>query len=80
VPVLFRLGLKNTKENVNTTSANISTIGFFGFLVVPALIGYSAEINSIGFNVKLISVVWLVNFIFFLYTTRVNLSQSIKNT
>ncbi len=80
VPVLFRLGLKNTKENVNTTSANISTIGFFGFLVVPALIGYSAEINSIGFNVKLISVVWLVNFIFFLYTTRVNLSQAIKNT
>ena len=67
-PVVIRVALRNSNEDVNTTSANITTIGFCGYLVGPALIGYSADTFSIGFNVKLVSIVWIITFIIFLVT------------
>ena len=44
VPIIVRLALKSTTENVNTASANLITLGFLGFLLGPAIIGYTSEI------------------------------------
>jgi fucose permease len=62
VPIIIRLALKSTTENVNTATANLITLGFLGFLLGPAIIGYTSEIYSIHFNVIAISFLWVLIF------------------
>ena len=64
-PIVIRVALNNTKDNLNTAAANLSTIGFLGFLVGPAIVGYTSEIYSISANTKIISFIWVFLFIFF---------------
>ena len=64
------MALNNTKDNVNTAAANLATIGFLGFLIGPAIVGYTSEIYSIDANTKVISVIWIFLFLFFLITQR----------
>ena len=70
VPIIIRLALKSTNENVNTASANLITLGFLGFLLGPAIIGYTSEIYSINFNVIAISFLWVLIFSTFLFIIR----------
>ena len=70
VPIIIRLALKSTNENVNTASANLITLGFLGFLLGPAIIGYTSEIYSIHFNVMVISFLWVLIFSTFLIIVR----------
>ena len=70
VPIIIRLALKSTNENVNTASANLITLGFLGFLLGPAIIGYTSEIYSIHFNVIAISFLWVLIFSTFLFIIR----------
>ena len=70
VPIIIRLALKSTNENVNTASANLITLGFLGFLLGPAIIGYTSEIYSIHFNVIAISFLWVLIFSTFLIIVR----------
>ena len=70
VPIIVRLALKSTSENVNTASANLITLGFLGFLLGPAVIGYTSEIYSIHFNVIAISFLWILIFSTFLIVVR----------
>ena len=70
VPIIIRLALKSTNENVNTASANLITLGFLGFLLGPAIIGYTSEIYSIHFNVISISFLWVFIFSTFLFIIR----------
>ncbi len=70
VPIIVRLALKSTTENVNTASANLITLGFLGFLLGPAMIGYTSEIYSIHFNVIAISFLWILIFSTFLIVVR----------
>ena len=44
-------GLKYTNESISITAANITTIAFSGFLIGPAIIGFSAETFGLTFNV-----------------------------
>ena len=67
-PIVIRVALNNTKDNLNTAAANLSTIGFLGFLVGPAIVGYTSEIYSISANTKIISFIWVFLFISFLIT------------
>ena len=70
VPIIIRLALKSTTENVNTATANLITLGFLGFLLGPAIIGYTSEIYSIHFNVIAISFLWVLIFSTFLIIVR----------
>ena len=65
-PIAIRVALRNTTDNLNTAAANLSTFGFLGFLVGPALLGFTSELFSITRNTQVISIMWIFLFLFFL--------------
>ena len=69
-PIVIRIALRKTTDNINTAAANLSTIGFLGLLIGPAIVGYTSEIFSITTNTQAISIIWILLFLMFLYTIR----------
>ena len=69
-PIVIRIALRKTTDNVNTAAANLSTIGFLGLLIGPAIVGYTSEILSITTNTQIISIIWIILFLMFIYTIR----------
>tara|TARA_S200000501_G_scaffold239009_1_gene223940 strand:- start:124 stop:1275 length:1152 start_codon:yes stop_codon:yes gene_type:complete len=69
-PIVIRIALRKTTDNINTAAANLSTIGFLGLLIGPAIVGYTSEIFSITTNTKAISIIWIILFLMFIYTIR----------
>ena len=69
-PIVIRIALRKTSDNINTAAANLSTIGFLGLLIGPAIVGYTSEIFSITTNTQAISIIWIMLFLMFLYTIR----------
>lgn len=69
-PIVIRIALRKTTDNVNTAAANLSTIGFLGLLIGPAIVGYTSEIFSITTNTQVISIIWIILFLMFIYTIR----------
>ena len=69
-PIVIRIALRKTTDNINTAAANLSTIGFLGLLIGPAIVGYTSEIFSITTNTQAISIIWIMLFLMFLYTIR----------
>ena len=69
-PIVIRIALRKTTDNINTAAANLSTIGFLGLLIGPAIVGYTSEIFSITTNTQAISIIWIILFLLFLYTIR----------
>lgn len=69
-PIVIRIALRKTTDNINTAAANLSTIGFLGLLIGPAIVGYTSEIFSITTNTHAISMIWIMLFLMFLYTIR----------
>lgn len=69
-PIVIRIALRKTTDNVNTAAANLSTIGFLGLLIGPAIVGYTSEIFSITANTQVISIIWIILFLMFIYTIR----------
>jgi len=65
-PIAIRVALRNTTDNLNTAAANLSTFGFLGLLVGPALLGFTSELFSITRNTQIISIMWIFLFLFFL--------------
>ena len=65
-PIAIRVALRNTTDNLNTAAANLSTFGFLGLLVGPALLGFTSELFSITRNTQVISIMWIFLFLFFL--------------
>ena len=65
-PIAIRVALRNTTDNLNTAAANLSTFGFLGLLVGPALLGFTSELFSITRNTQVISIMWILLFLFFL--------------
>ena len=65
-PIAIRVALRNTTDNLNTAAANLSTFGFLGLLVGPALLGFTSELFSITRNTQVISIMWIILFLFFL--------------
>ena len=60
-------GLKYTTESISVTSANITTIAFSGFLIGPAIVGFSAETFGLTFNVIALCFIWAFNAVLFIY-------------
>ncbi|WP_072144811.1 MFS transporter [Hymenobacter sp. AT01-02] len=60
VPLVFGLVGRTTTLNSGTAIAGISTIGYFGFLVVPPLVGFVAEAASLRWSFGLVAVLGAV--------------------
>ena len=69
--MLFRsFALRQSTQNINTTAANLSTLAMGGFLIGPALVGFSADYFGLTFNVQVLCFIWFVNTSLFLYSVR----------
>ena len=69
-PIVIRYALSQTSENLNTTASNLVTMCMAGFLVGPAIVGYSASTLGLTFNVQILCFIWLFNSLALLWTTR----------
>ena len=69
-PIVIRYALSQTSESINTTASNLVTMCMAGFLIGPAIVGYSASTLGLTFNVQILCVIWLCNSIALLITTR----------
>ena len=69
-PVVIRYALSQTSENLNTAASNLSTISMSGFLIGPAIVGYSASTFGLTFNVKILCFIWILNSLALIYSTR----------
>ena len=69
-PIVIRYALSQTTESINTTASNLVTMCMAGFLIGPAIVGYSASTLGLTFNVQILCVIWFFNSIALLFTTR----------
>ena len=69
-PIVIRYALSQTSESINTTASNLVTMCMAGFLIGPAIVGYSASTLGLTFNVQILCVIWLCNSLALLWTTR----------
>ena len=69
-PIVIRYALSQTSESINTTASNLVTMCMAGFLIGPAIVGYSASTLGLTFNVQILCVIWLFNSVALLWTTR----------
>ena len=69
-PLVIRFALRQSTQNINTTAANLSTLAMGGFLIGPALVGFSADYFGLTFNVQVLCFIWFVNTSLFLYSVR----------
>lgn len=68
-PVVIRYALSQTSESLNTTASNLVTMCMGGFLIGPAIVGYSATTMGLTFNVKILCIIWILNSMALLYST-----------
>ena len=69
-PVVIRYALNQTTESLNTTASNLVTMSMAGFLIGPAIVGHSASTMGLTFNVKILCLIWILNSLALLFTTR----------
>lgn len=65
VPLVFSIAGKSASMNSGTAIASISTVGYFGFLLVPPFVGYIAQAADLRWSFGVIAVlgaliVWMV--------------------
>jgi MFS family permease len=65
VPLVFSLAGRSTAFNSGTAIASVSTIGYLGFLLVPPVVGFIAEVAGLRWSFGIISllgllIVWMV--------------------
>jgi MFS family permease len=65
IPMLFGLAGRLAGSSGTTAIVGVSTIGYFGFLVVPPVVGFIAEATSLRWSLGLMAlfgglIVWLV--------------------
>ncbi len=65
--IVLREGVKAGKEPLGLTVSNLLTMGFFGFIFGPALVGYSAEYLGLTFNMYILCLVWFLNSCLLIY-------------
>ncbi len=66
VPLVFSLAGKSTKTSSGAALASVSTIGYFGFLVVPPSVGFIAQEAGLQWSFGIISLFGLVIFLLML--------------
>jgi len=60
LPISIRQAIKHSKESLPKTISHVSSIGFSGLIFGPAIVGYSAEIFGLTFNMYLICIVFFI--------------------
>ena len=73
VPLVFSLAGKSAKTSSGTAIASVSTIGYFGFLIVPPTVGFISQEAGLQWSFGIISSLGLV--IFFLVLSLKNQHQ-----
>ncbi|MFD1256035.1 MFS transporter [Mucilaginibacter terrae] len=66
VPLVFSIAAKSARLSNGAAIASISTIGYFGFLLVPPLVGYVAQAAGLRWSFGIIAmlgglIVWMVS-------------------
>ena len=67
IPLVFSLAGKSTTTSSGVAIASVSTIGYFGFLVVPPSVGFISQAAGLQWSFGIISLLGLV--IFFLISS-----------
>ena len=60
MPIIFRQSVKMSSKPIPTTISHITSLGQSGFVFGPAIVGYSAEVNGLTFNVYAFSILFLI--------------------
>ena len=63
IPLVFSLAGKSTKTSSGVAIASVSTIGYFGFLVVPPSVGFISEAAGLQWSFGIISLLGLAIFL-----------------
>lgn len=63
VPLVFSLAGKSSKTSSGAALASVSTIGYFGFLVVPPSVGFIAQQAGLQWSFGIISIFGLIIFL-----------------
>ena len=62
--------MSQTSESLNTTASNLVTMCMGGFLIGPAIVGYSASTMGLTFNVQILCFIWNINSLALLFSVR----------
>ena len=60
MPIIFRQSVKMSSKSIPTTISHVTSLGQSGFVFGPAIVGYSAEVNGLTFNVYAFSILFLI--------------------
>ena len=60
VPMVFQIAGKSTTMSSGTALASISTIGYLGFLLVPPLVGYVAQLAGLQWSFGIIALLGIL--------------------
>ena len=60
MPIIFRQSVKMSSKPIPTTISHVTSLGQSGFVFGPAIVGYSAEVNGLTFNVYAFSILFLI--------------------
>lgn len=60
IPMVFGMAGRTAALSSGTAIASVSTVGYFGFLVVPPLVGFVAEAASLRWSFGLVAVLGAV--------------------
>ncbi len=57
MPIVFRQAVKNSTNPIPVTISHVSSIAFIGAIFGPAVVGISAEIYGLTFNMYLLGII-----------------------
>ena len=60
MPIIFRQSVKMSSKPIPTTISHVTSLGQSGFVFGPAIVGYSAEVNGLTFNVYAFCILFLL--------------------
>ena len=77
MPIIFRQSVKMSSKPIPTTISHVTSLGQSGFVFGPAIVGYSAEVNGLTFNVYAFSILFLIISILMIFL--MNQSNKVEN-
>ena len=66
MPIIIRQSIKMSSRPIPTTISHVTSLGQSGFVFGPAIVGYSAEVNGLTFNVYAFCIIFFITSIILL--------------
>ena len=66
MPIIIRQSIKMSSRPIPTTISHVTSLGQSGFVFGPAIVGYSAQVNGLTFNVYAFCIIFLITSIILL--------------